>query len=200
MHRGWAVRCISALLQCTLRSRGRHSCESRNPGAAGSGACGPWFPARAARVRNDGVGFQTSCVCRSGSPPSRGTRTQRSASRYDLSVRPVRSPPGMLQLPTRWRAGDAGWPRVVWAAVVRQLPVEARNAIIPRPRGRCASAGSRRCFTSWSLEPTAAGPGCSGRSPVTVKGRSLHRSLSLVGCAKLHSEGLHRSITPSLHR
>ena len=99
-------------------------------------------------------------------PAFAGNADLGSASRRYLSVRPVRSPPGMLQLPTRWRAGDAGWPRVVWAAVARQLPVEARNAIIPRPRGRCASAGSRRCFTSWSLEPTAAGPGCSGRSPV----------------------------------
>ncbi len=44
------------------------------------------------------------------------------------------------------------------------LPVERSGS--PRPRNRWSSAGSRRCFTSWSLEPTAAGPGCSGRSPV----------------------------------
>ena len=95
------------------------------------------------------------------------------------------------------RAGDAGWPRVVGRAAFGGLPVVKRNAIIPRPRDRLSSAGSRRCFTSWI--PQAAG-GKAGlfmaRSLVTDSSAETEpRTLSsrwLYG--RQHSAGPNRSI------
>ena len=98
------------------------------------------------------MGFQTSCAAcaffsGTGSPPSRGTRTigplPDVISCSDQRSCPVCSSSGP------WRAGDAGWPRVVWAAVARQLPVGRRNAIIPRPRDRFPPVVPQRSFTSW---------------------------------------------------
>jgi len=96
------------------------------------------------------------------------------------------------------RAGDAGWPRVVGRAAFGGLPVVKRNAIIPRPRDRLSSAGSRRCFTSWI--PQAAG-GKAGlfmarslvpASPPHQQGCRIPSSRWLYG--RQHSAGPNRSI------
>ena len=88
-------------------------------------------------------------------------------------------------------------PRGLGEPLLAALPVDKRNAIIPRPRDRLSSAGSRRCFTSWI--PQAAG-GKAGlfmaRSLVTDSSAETEpRTLSsrwLYG--RQHSAGPNRSI------
>ena len=71
----------------------------------------------------------------------------------------------LLARPSR-RAGDAGWPRVVWAGCWCSLPADERNATSRVPAIVCAPAGSRRCFTSWTPGRRRKGRAVHARSPV----------------------------------
>ena len=110
-----------------------------------------------------------------------------------LSFGPARAVRDAVARPSR-RAGDAGWPRVVWAGCWCSLPAVREKRDIPRPRDRLRASWITEVFHLLDPWPAAERPGCSCPVPCGTAPAFERDALLLSLAAKQHSDGPDRSI------